>query len=473
MLKGDRWKLEKKCASTTNIAREASLAFLEADVNGDGILEFDEFKEAIRRLRFRANSAGVSEGTELLNATDEEELRQLFDGIDSDKSGTIEMDEYFLWTLDMATAQGCGLESLFRKYDTSGEGMLDANEFALAVEDLGFSATFAHDLFVDLDDDNSGAVSYSEITQTLKERVGGVSEESKKLLTTLAFHDAKSWNSSQRIDTKTGKMTVGGDSGANVQVLTLDRLKLEGAEPLVGPDAESLRKQIQHLLSLNHLRDSDLYNLMTMPLVKGDASIPLNAECWKDGMRRKRAKGQRPRETRHSRERDCLPALQLLVGPHRAALEPPPVHRPAVPRAARPAPQHLQAHRLRQDGLDRLCGASGVDDGQDASHHPRARGALALGAHRRRISARPQVGPLLSPPRDRRHAVSGGARAHRSGVRTRLASADWTGRLDRPIGRLATPRQRSPRSTSRAQLQRVPQAASRRARRDRLLPDLT
>ena len=31
--KGERWKLERKCASTTNVAREASLAFLEADVN--------------------------------------------------------------------------------------------------------------------------------------------------------------------------------------------------------------------------------------------------------------------------------------------------------------------------------------------------------------------------------------------------------------------------------------------------------
>ena len=34
-------------------------------------------------------------------------------------------------------------------------------QFSLAVEDLGFSSSFAHDLFVELDDDNSGAVSYS------------------------------------------------------------------------------------------------------------------------------------------------------------------------------------------------------------------------------------------------------------------------------------------------------------------------
>lgn len=89
-------------------------------------------------------------------------------------NGKIEMDEYFIWTLDVASKQGCGLETIFKKYDTSGEGMLDANEFSLAVEDLGFSATFAHDLFVELDDDNSGAVSYTELTATLKSRIGSV-----------------------------------------------------------------------------------------------------------------------------------------------------------------------------------------------------------------------------------------------------------------------------------------------------------
>ena len=48
-----------------------------------------------------------------------------------------------------------GLEALFRRYDTNGEGTLDAAEFSLACEDLGFGA-LSFDLFRELDPDESG-----------------------------------------------------------------------------------------------------------------------------------------------------------------------------------------------------------------------------------------------------------------------------------------------------------------------------
>eukprot|EP00900_Chrysochromulina_parva_P015581 jgi/Chrpa1/24023/Chrysochromulina_OHIO_Genome00006235-RA len=255
--KGQRWQIERKTASTVNIAREASLAFLEADANNDGKLTYVEFKDAIGRLRSRTGSIDT------IDAKDEQAFRELFDSIDGNKNGFVEMDEYFLWTIDMSTKQGCGLESLFKKYDTTGEGLLDANEFALAVEDLGFSATFAHDLFVDLDDDNSGAVSYSEITQTLKARVGELGADSKKLLTSLAFHDSHAWNAAQK---------------------ALKATQASTASELKGPDAESLRKQLQELLAANAMRDSDLYNLLTMPLVRGDPSQPLTKNTFVRGI---------------------------------------------------------------------------------------------------------------------------------------------------------------------------------------------
>jgi len=282
--KGQRWQLERKTASTVNVAREASLAFLEADANNDGKLTYVEFKDAIGRLRSRTGSIDT------IDAKDEQALRELFDSIDGNKNGFVEMDEYFLWTIDMSTKQGCGLESLFKKYDTTGEGLLDANEFALAVEDLGFSATFAHDLFVDLDDDNSGAVSYSEITQTLKARVGELGADSKKLLTSLAFHDSHAWNAAQKVDVRTGRRLLkasapAADGPPSDDVLqALKATQASTASELKGPDAESLRKQLQELLAANAMRDSDLYNLLTMPLVRGDPSQPLTKHLFVRGI---------------------------------------------------------------------------------------------------------------------------------------------------------------------------------------------
>lgn len=245
--------LDRATAPVANVAREASLAFLEADANGDGVLDFHEFKGAIKRLRHRGG------GTDL--DSDAYEMRRLFDSIDFDKNGTIEMDEYFLWTLEVASAQGCGLELVFRKFDRSGEGVLDANEFALAVEELGFSATFAHDLFVDLDSDNSGAISYGELGQTIKARVGAVSETSKKLLTTLAFHDAT--------NSRPGK-------AVKSEPVSIDRLNLSSwPGALVGPDVESLRVQCLALLQHSGLRGLDLFNLLSHGQKSGE--LPLDA----------------------------------------------------------------------------------------------------------------------------------------------------------------------------------------------------
>ena len=134
-----------KCAiDSTNMSREAALAFLEADENGDGVLSFDEFMDCMSRLQAKTGAS--------VSSQEVEQLRNLFDSIDCDKSGTIEMNEYFLFALDVASANGCGIGTMFKKYDKSGEGQLDAEEFAAAVEDLGFSTSFAHDLFVDMDE---------------------------------------------------------------------------------------------------------------------------------------------------------------------------------------------------------------------------------------------------------------------------------------------------------------------------------
>ena len=43
-----------------NVAREAALAFLEADTNGDGVLEWSEFLDAVARYPCRVANPGLA-----------------------------------------------------------------------------------------------------------------------------------------------------------------------------------------------------------------------------------------------------------------------------------------------------------------------------------------------------------------------------------------------------------------------------
>ena len=237
-----------------------------------------QFKDALMRLKSKTGLKMTA------SKSDEKELRTLFESIDNNGSGTIEMDEYFIFALDVARSQGCGLEAIFQKYDKTGEGQLDASEFALAVEDLGFSATFAHDLFVDIDEDNSGSVSCIEIAASIKKHVGGIGDSTRKFLTTLAFKDAEMWNESQQVESSTGHVDiVKGDTGEDA----LERVnKTLWAGKLKGPDSDSLRNQLQEMLQCGGLRNADLYNLLVMPLVKGDATQTLTRDVFCAGIKR-------------------------------------------------------------------------------------------------------------------------------------------------------------------------------------------
>jgi len=130
----------------SQLSRAVALAYMEADANDDGHLSFDEFKSVARRM------AGLGHVDIEVN---DRAVRELFDSIDTQGSGTIEMDEYFMWSLTIAKNLGCGLEAIFEHYDTSGEGTLDITEFAFAVEDMGFPTCFATDLFLEIDADSS------------------------------------------------------------------------------------------------------------------------------------------------------------------------------------------------------------------------------------------------------------------------------------------------------------------------------
>ena len=209
---------ETRKARAVGVAREAAVAFVNADKNGDGILTFDEFMSALPEDTRRLNSKKA--------------LREVFDLADIDGNGEVTMDEYFVWTLGVADSVGSGLEAIFRKYDKSGEGTLDSSEFQLAIEDMGFGG-FGQTLFCELDRDGSGTISFSELKKMLKTRTTSeVSNNSKRFLMSMAFE------------------------GSQVELdLRMEEWDLQSL------DADSLREEIQLKLLARSGRASDLFKV--------------------------------------------------------------------------------------------------------------------------------------------------------------------------------------------------------------------
>jgi len=201
-----------------SLSRDAAMAFLEADIDGDKELTFDEFM-SIAPAELKASLRGRT-------------MKELFDRIDRNGNGTISLDEFFIWSLGfISNHTGTGLEAIFRKYDKDGGGVLDAAEFDMVAEDLGFGG-ISNNLFIELDRNNSGTVSATDLTRY----IGGLgsSRDAKRFLTTLAYEDGH---------------------------VTLDTSSWE----LAGESADALRKQLLELLETHTPpgSPSDLFRALT------------------------------------------------------------------------------------------------------------------------------------------------------------------------------------------------------------------
>jgi len=99
------------------------------------------------------------------------ELRSIFDQLDKDGSGTVDLSEYVQWALRDAlnNARGRVLD-LFREWDADHSGSIDKKEFGAALKAMGFPCGKGDldKIFSDLDPTGDGKLDYTELNATLR-----------------------------------------------------------------------------------------------------------------------------------------------------------------------------------------------------------------------------------------------------------------------------------------------------------------
>jgi Ca2+-binding EF-hand superfamily protein/CRP-like cAMP-binding protein len=144
--------------------------FTKADKDTNGHLDMEEFETLAKDLKF--------DGTT-------EELAQTFSEIDEDGSGFIEFPEFKAFyvkneidlgdsalalqelmaaQLDTDKIDGDTLRRVFARHDNDGNGYIDAFEFDVLAEELGYTgkAEDMKDLFKQMDKDNNGLIDWEE-----------------------------------------------------------------------------------------------------------------------------------------------------------------------------------------------------------------------------------------------------------------------------------------------------------------------
>ena len=170
------------------------------------------------------------------------ELQEWFSVLDSDRSGTISLDEFFHVSLSQAVAgsrdqQAVGgaqlcLKEVFEEFDTNGTGVLEYSEFARAAKKMSYSSV-ARELFDQFDEDRSGSVLYDEILEVAQR--AELTPSAKSFLLAILYRPGD------------GK---GGRSGPSPPANIVPRAK----DPRPLPGSHDVRAQLVQLLSSHQTR---------------------------------------------------------------------------------------------------------------------------------------------------------------------------------------------------------------------------
>ena len=150
---------EKAAHQAFDVAmRQLVIDLDQVDKNGDRKLDFNEFSALVREREIGIQNSAT--------------LRQRFDILDADGSGTIEMSEFFVYAMrDSLSRNKARLADLLAQWDADKNGTVERDEFRAVLRDQWGANLHTKDvdaLFDDLDEDGSGTLDLVDLTRKLE-----------------------------------------------------------------------------------------------------------------------------------------------------------------------------------------------------------------------------------------------------------------------------------------------------------------
>jgi len=171
-------------SSTITTEEEADLLFDAVDVNGSGSIDLDELTAHL------SLSSSVSSHTSITPNINSNTIQTLFSHMDTERTGAISRDAFrhaLLRPTTIATERDADI--IFDLVDADGSGAIDLNELTRHLSTAGYGADEIRNLFIRMKDDDSpsGEVSRTAFRRALLDE--GVAAGNEDFASSFGTHD--------------------------------------------------------------------------------------------------------------------------------------------------------------------------------------------------------------------------------------------------------------------------------------------
>ncbi|KAF3774722.1 Calcium-dependent protein kinase [Nymphaea thermarum] len=151
--------------------------FQMIDADNSGTITFDELKEGLRKV-----------GSELM----ESEIRSLMDAADIDNNGTLDYGEFLAATVHLNKMEKEEvLFNAFSFFDKDGSGYITIDELQQACSEFGLTDVHLDEMIKEIDQDNDGRIDYAEFSAMMRKGTGGgVGRKTMRNSLYVSFKDA-------------------------------------------------------------------------------------------------------------------------------------------------------------------------------------------------------------------------------------------------------------------------------------------